>query len=541
MAAGGGDADSGSERAETYLRLRAEAELRRAQSFPRYRQPRQRRVLSGGVRPILPVVWLTMPRGSATYSFARTIGTVRAATRKPQSRRVLVPRLGTALPAVRQQVVFTVWGLRAHVRHRTQFSAMRRPPQAEECLDRVTRLAGLLANAGAISDQVRADVIGDTATALAARGLIHHSALLVHDRQRSGAAYSAASAATVVAIPVGQTTQYEVHGRQVRAYLGTLIVTSARTKLTVTARLVPSQTGQELDDEEPGPNLDSCTAIDDRGTGYEACFIGGGDGERWDGTLDFHQPPSAGARWLDVSLQGAAPVRIDMSARGPALPTTSVSLPDGAADRYLDRLTLDALVARRTLEPEPAHEQELVAAASDLFDAGLIAPGSAAHGRLVAAAELLDLKLPPQLADLSQGKLPDDWLVMLARWDSQDGPVGTIPVAARLPDLEGMRCVVTGIESDRESASVQVYLRGRPQPVHYGMVTPAWFQWTARDDGGCLYIAEVSQAGDDEDGADVTLQLHPAIRPQARTLTINLTGRASQVSVTVPLDWRVDA
>jgi hypothetical protein len=237
-------------------------------------------------------------------------------------------------------------------------------------------------------------------------------------------------------------------------------------------------------------------------------------------------------------VHDSAPVRIDMTASVPALPTTSVPLPDGAADRYLDSLILDAVVRRRSVESDSADEAELVAAASDLLDAGLITPGSPATGRLAAAAKLLGLKLPARLAELGTAVLPDDWLVMLSQWDRQDGPVGAIPLAAQLPDLEGMQCLITGIESDRGTVTVEVHARGWPEQIYAGMVTSEWWRWTARDDDGCLYVADEIQVGHDEESADIKLQLRPAIRPKARTLTISLTGRAGQVGVTVPLDWQ---
>jgi hypothetical protein len=542
MAAGDGDADSEAERAETHLRLRAEAELRRALSFPRYRQPRQRGPLFGGRSSLAA---MKTARGSMIFTSASAVSSARAiAAPGPlaglagratagsgRSAPELAQRLAAALATIRRRTTLRLWRLRA------QFSLPRRPPRAQECLDGVTRLAVVLASAGAISEQVQADVVGDMRKALAARSLIDQAGL-VHDWQPSRATPQAAG--SVFAIPVGRHTDYESHGRRVRAQLGALIVGAACARLTVTARLLPSAAGQEPDDDERALDLGHCTAVDDRGTRYHAGFSGGCVNYRWAGTFRFHPSLSTGVRWLDVSLPGAATVRIDMNARGPALPTTSVSLPDGAAGRYLDKLTLDTLVVRRALEADSTDEQELVAAASDLLDAGLIAPDSPAVGRLAAAAELLGLELPPRLAGLRADKIPDDWLVLLARWDNQDGPVGTMPLATQLPELEGMRCLITGIESERESASVQVHVRGWSQPVHHGMVRAEWLHWTGRDDGGCLYVAEESHVGSDEDGADVTLLLRPAIRPRARTLTINLTGRTGQVGVTVPLDWRTD-
>jgi hypothetical protein len=439
------------------------------------------------------------------------------------------------LATARRRAVFAAWRLR------TRYRRPRRPPRAQECLDRLTRLAGVLANAGFISEQVRTDVVRDMTVALAARSLIDQADLVAYSWETPSPAWGTPSAAPIAgrlrAVPVGLSTEYHVNGSRIGVYLGTLIVGATTTRLTVTAKVLSAATRPETDDDEQVLDLDGCRAIDDVGGSYRAGFSGGG-GERWDGTFEFNRSPAAGVRWLEVSVRDSAPVRIDMTASIPALPTTSVPLPDGAADRFLDSLTLDALVRRRTMESESPDEEELVAAASDLLDAGLITPGSPATGRLAAAAKLLDLKLPARLAELGTARLPDDWLVMLSQLDRQDGPVGAIPLAAQLPDLEGMQCLITGIESDHESVTVQVTARGWPEQIYAGMVTPKWWRWTARDDSGCLYVADEIQAGHDEEGADITLQLRPAIRPQARTLTINLTGRTGQVGVTLPLNWQ---
>lgn len=98
MAAGDADGDSDAERAETYLRLRAEAELRQALTFRRYRQPMRRRVRLRVSRPLFAAMRLTtMPRGSATYTSGRAIASERATVTDEQSPRGLAQRVGTAL------------------------------------------------------------------------------------------------------------------------------------------------------------------------------------------------------------------------------------------------------------------------------------------------------------------------------------------------------------------------------------------------------------------------------------------------------------
>jgi hypothetical protein len=468
----------------------------------------------------------------------------------PAAPKGLTARARLALAGVSHRYAVRLWHVRAHLGAR--LSRPYREPAAQQCLDRVARLAGVLVSAGAISEQTQVEVVGEMEAALAARSLIDQATLAGYFPRLTMAQKAAfaslsrhagrpgpATAGPVRAVPVGASAEYEVRGRRIRAFLGTLIIDSGSATLTVTARLLPSPTAPPPADDELIMELDECTAIDDRGSRYHAAFSGGGDDERWDGTFELQPVPSAGVRWLDVSVQGADPVRVDMSARAPAYPVTSAPLADGAANRYLDRLTLNMLLARRSaIGLGDFDEDHAVEAVTDLLKAGQLAADNQALGRLAAAAELLELQLPAQLAELKPGRLPDDWLVMLSRWDSEDGPVGTIPLAGQLPELDGLQCLITSIESERESASIRVHARGRLQHRHHGLVNADPFEWTARDDGGCLYVVEESQGSYGDDCAHLTLQLRPAIRPGARALTISITGKSAEVGVTVPLDWQ---
>ena len=89
-------------------------------------------------------------------------------------------------------------------------------------------------------------------------------------------------------------------------------------------------------------------------------------------------------------------------------------------------------------------------------------PTSPALGRLTAVAARLGLDLPVPLAEIRPRRLPEDWLGLLARCDRDDGPAGVIPVAAVLPELDGMRCAIAELESEPEWATIRVHARGWP-------------------------------------------------------------------------------
>ncbi len=521
------------QQAEIYLRLEAEAELRRALSFPRYRQLKLARYAAGSHGSVA----LLRAASYHTRASYRSVLSTAPASGPSAPARGSRQRVLTAMAGVRDNTALHVWHARAHLRAR--FGHARTPPKAQECLDRVEMVAAVLRNVSAIDDVTLAEVVGGLQTALAARSLIDHSGLVDDTYAPLSAgtgvtAPTAAAAGPMRAIPVGAPVTVEARSL---VYLGTLILDARGAALTVTARRLPSALEPDPDDEDgPDFGLGQCTAVDDKGTHYAAYFSGGGDDERWDGTFDLHPVPAPSTRWIDVLLPTAEPVRIHLGATPPALPTTSTSLPDGAAGRYLDHLTLCLLLDRQDPEMDLPDEPFVMDVASVLIGAGLLAPDAPALRRLAAAARLLDLNLPSQLAQCSPGQLPDDWLVMLAGYG--DGPVGVVPLAAQLPELEGVQCVITGIESQPSAASFQVHARGWPGPDHHGLVLEERFRWTARDDAGFLYLTDDSQGSYDDGNADMTLQLRPGLRSQARTLTITLTGPTAEVGVTVPLDWQ---
>lgn len=480
MTAVTGPAAADAERAETYLRLKVEAELRQALSYPRYTEQRVRRV---------------PPRfrhGAIRFRRSGRIGRAAAVE------------------------------------------------SADSCVERVAVVARALSGAGAIGAGTASAVLKDMQTALAARNLIGWHQLRFHRSLGRGTIHAAHSrpAGVIRAVPVATTVVCEVEGQQARVCLGTLILETHGAWLTVTARFPPA-----LQEPSPGSRptaltiLNDCTAADDRGAHYSVSFGGGGSPGRWDGTLAFSPIPPAAARWLDVKVAGADPVRVSLTAAPPALPTTSVPLPaDGRADRYVDALTTDLLLTNPSYP-----ESESVTAVCSLLAAGALAPSSPALSRFVAAGQRLGLQLPVSLTAIKPGSLPAEWRAMLARGDSRDGPVGVTPLAVPLPELQGVHCVVGDLCSESESATMHVHARGQYEPPDvggYGMPVP--FRWTARDDVGGLYLAAEDGGSYSDDRADLALRLRPAINPRARSMQIILTGATGEVSVTVPLDWRED-
>ena len=419
---------------------------------------------------------------------------------------------------------------------------------AEVCLLRISTLGRALAAAGAIDDAIAADVLADLQAAVAIRGLIPAERLLGGPMRSLASLYFPAQRLVraprptppMRLIPAGTVATCAVQGQRLRVYLGSIVVDGQSAALSITARLVPDRIPPKPL-PVPWQILNDCTASDDQGGSYGIHFSGGGSDDHWRGHLHLTPVPPAGTRWLDFSLPGTDPVRLRVDGAPRNLPMSELSLPaDEAADRYLDAGTAELLTAGDAPDSEmdEGADPRVAWAARGLLGAGVVGPLNPALRRLAAVATQLGLQLPAPLDAVPAGPLPADWLNLLARWERHDGPPGTVPVAAHLPDLDGAHCAISELQSSAESATIEVHARGWPEPGDSRRPWRELFRWTARDDAGGWYVTTVKGWSFSEAAADLTLELRPAINPAARELQVILTGRTAEVSISVPLDWQ---
>lgn len=550
------DADPG--RAELYLRLQVEAELRRGLSAPRYTPPRQR-MFPGRIPGALVTLW----RQRRAAAMRRRLRQARSGSRPvvPPSRfrQVVTATFGRLLQRPvdwlnAQKFVWHRW-FRRHTwrlarrvrRHRGEASE---PTSVDLGLDRVTGLAAALTTVGAISESTQTQILEDFQTALASRGMTELHMMPGRMPWRPWARpVQPYTSGPLRAIPVGAVSDFELEGRQGRIYVGALVIDARSATLTFRARL-PEQAGQspasmaQLRAARTRSHLvmsalDNLVATDNLGGSYSAHFSGGGGGAQWDGRFSLHPVPPAAARWLDLSVPGtAAPVRVLLDAPVRTFPVSSRSLdPSDAADRYLDICTVEQIQWARP-EGDTGDWPGLFRLAADLRGAAVLTAQSPSLARLAAAAERFGVRLPDSLADIKPGTLPAEWLSQLARADAADGPSGIIPVATPLPVVDGAHCVVTDLESEPASMSLHLHARGWPDPHRYGAGRADFFHWTARDDVGGWYTMSESGWSYSDGEADMDMVLHPALDPRAQELQITLTGRTAEASVTVPLAWQ---
>jgi len=564
------------ERAETYLRLQAEAELRRALAMPHYKPPRD--PLPTRVTRMFVQARLMRRRRAATDRIMRQQASGRQSRRGSQSR--AMPPMATTLREIRRAAkwldgtrraaaVPTAALVRSAARSSSQLSArvqraarpLRRrfrrglrhrgydAPPAEACLTRVETLASVFAAVGAITTQTEEEVVDGLRAALAARRRIEPGNLLSYHGFRGHPMRRRATATTAPpgpprAIPVGAAASGEIEGLPVRFYLGVLVFDHSGATLTVRARFPV-----ELEEQDHGhmdPVFDALTAIsavDDRGATYRSDFSGGGGGGEWNGRLHLSPTPPPGVRWLDMTVPGASAVRVRLDATPRDLQITTEPVTTSSTERFLDAQTIQLLCREVTglaweSDDDDRDEQPRFRVVSHLLAAGLLRTESPSLRRLATAAARLDTPLPGPLAAVEPSELPADWLSLLSRSNCTDGPTGAIPIAVVLPEVDGVQCVIVELVSDSESATIQVHVRGWPEPRQPFRVPSDQIWWSARDDLGGGYLVSEGGSSWGNGEADLDLEISPAINPVARVLDIILTGTTTQVTVSVPLDWQ---
>jgi len=593
---------SAKDRAETYLRLRAEAELRRVQALPRP-DP----VAVGALpAPLRGAARLATPFGRRAIAALQPLATSAARALQPLAESAeqamtplargaldalqpLAENVGRALEPLAGQVIGAVlpaadeaarrlhplaWqaadrvqalqgsGMRQLAQWRLQarragpIAGIAGPPDAgpepeeltaEEGLRRFGMVARALAEAGALNPGTADAVVEDLATALAARSRIGAHMLAMsgaadpRTRQRAGP-----PPGPYLAVPSGAPVPASPESGLADVRLYTLVIAPDRAVLTVAGRL--SDENMRSVHLDPWPLFGKMrpAAIDDRGNSYQLREDSGfSDEENWGGILRLNPAPPAGTAWLELTMSpGSAPVRLDLAGAPGANPGHEGDAASGPAERMIDAVATELLQIAVVGEGHalPWHDLSGVADVVTALEAvGALEPARAAVGRLVALARRLGVTVPPGLtaaAPPGTAPLPDGWRDVLANSGRRDGPRGVAPAAAVLPELDGARFVLAGLRSDEEGADLQVMAWGSRVFPHFLDDSIRPWYWLARDDRGRWHVAEDGNSSGSDQHAELTLRLMPPLHPQATSLEVTVTGRSGEATATVPLDWR---
>ena len=522
---------SARDRAETYLRLRAEAELRRVQALPRPVPPADLGLpepLRGAARLVLPfgrrAAAALQPLAESAGRALQPLAENAEQALRPLARSALdavaplAENMGRSLEPLAGQVIgavlpaadeaarrlhplawqaadrlqtlqrsgeFLVWRWQARQATATLRGSGtagagpdREEPSPEEGVQRLRAIAHALARAGAVDLATADSIVASLETALAARGRLDPERLFVqelHAEQQRRTARP--EAGPYLAAPVGVLFPAPPQSGLADVRLFTLVIAPDRAVLTVSGRLSEENLRSRHLDPWPlfGSNAPPA-ARDDRGNRYGFHEDGGwSDDESWSGILVLTPVPPPGVRWLDLTMTpGSAPVRVNLADPGPRDEEVPACVNAASpAELMVEAAALEMLYpaagdGHELLWHDLSGMADIVAA---LEAVGALEPAREAVGRLVTLARRLDVPVPAALSAAAPpagpADLPEPWRNLLENRGRRDGPVGLAPAAAVLPELDGARFVLAGLRSDETGAELDVMGWGSRVVRHY--------------------------------------------------------------------------
>ena len=305
------------------------------------------------------------------------------------------------------------------------------------------------------------------------------------------------------------------------------------------------------------PPVEAITATDDRGERYELLFATKGRPESTcDLTLRPDPPPDIG--WLEITAPGEQAVRVDLDRRAerpePQVNQISLSIGEHLLNRIAERLL--------TLAPEHRLDPRRQLAGSHF--ASLVSNLAGGLGATVAALEAAEVlsphsPVPARLAALCASlrigghgitappapDLPEPWLSMLTHYhrrkpDAAPAGDGFAAVAAALPELEGIRLVLLGLHNFDGGTWMDALALGRlpglqQGPLGVDMAFPL-SMWV-RDGAGRWHAARPAGWYDEGGEAALTLRLTPPLTRSPAWIEVLATGRSAEVRATLPLCW----
>lgn len=293
---------------------------------------------------------------------------------------------------------------------------------------------------------------------------------------------------------------------------------------------------------------------DDKGARYSLSFTGCG-GPGWAGEIRLRPDPPDYVRWFDLAPPGGPVLRVNVHPATPQADTASQVSQTGLApgEHLLNKVAERLLTAAQDFPPDPrpwpgtAHFGPFTGMAAGLGDvvaaleaAGALSPVSPVPGKLAALCASLritghGITAPPA------HDLPEPWLSLLAHYHRRKpdpAPVwdGFAGAAAALPELDGIRLALLGVHTS-EGRTV-LHLRassqdGAGRPLGHNLPLSVW----VRDSGGRWHVAEQDSWAEDDDEYALTLRLVPPLTRSATWIELLANGLSAEVRTRLPLRW----
>jgi hypothetical protein len=275
------------------------------------------------------------------------------------------------------------------------------------------------------------------------------------------------------------------------------------------------------------PHPTTIALADDRGTTATAhvgqASWGGGS---WSATYTSDKPLSANTRWIE--LDGT---RLELPERHAA--------PAVRVEQIEPIEPLRAALYAEILSTDRRHGD---ADAVEIGCRALVATGACQEDDTM-LSELRRIADAVTNATSAPG-LPEPWESLVARFQINDGPSGTVPVGAAVDDLEGFSIRIDALISEPTSFSLALAISpGTPFLRHFpgGVdLDPSPITWWAEDDRGNVYVAFPDRSGGSDALAEGHVTSLASLDPKATELRVLPTAQRTRGVITVPLAGLVE-
>jgi hypothetical protein len=303
------------------------------------------------------------------------------------------------------------------------------------------------------------------------------------------------------------------------------------------------------------------TVTDDRGARYGLEFAPSGD-SGWTSEVIVCPAPPPGARWLDITAPGSTTVRAGLGPADPDGPQNraQISETDTSPGEHLLVMIGERLLAavpdqprnpwRQATAVAPPALRHMAAGLGDIVGAleaaDVLSPLSPVPGRLATLCASLDI--PGHGITAPPARLPDPWLSVLAHYQRRKPePVpllqGYAAMTAALPELDGIGLTLLGLHHSEGGSSLYALARGPLPETFLGPfgIDPAFpLSVWLRDSGGRWHAArpaERRRGGARDAEPTMRLQLVPPLTRATPWAEVQAGGQTAEVRTRLPLRW----
>ena len=267
---------------------------------------------------------------------------------------------------------------------------------------------------------------------------------------------------------------------------------------------------------------------------------GQGGAVTWQGLVELSPAPPRTARRLDLVGDGTLLAELPLrspSGRGRRPRSASEPLAIPPAERLLmleaERILATSDARGPVQGPDPG---EIIAV---LLQTGAIAADSPLPGQLAALCQRLGafghgISVPPV------GEIPVHWASVIARRNAPvpaEGPELFAPFAAVVPDVDGARLALAGLSTAAGESHLHVVSRGLPRLAdRFAYNWTPGFSWWLTDGAGNWHVAMPGEPWTFPDGTQAfSLRLTPPLAAVPDTAEVVITGPATRVRVAIPV------